>query len=130
MPSCTSVVYYVSLDGGKTAKIGTTTNPRVRFSALTKKATDVFTVLAASPGSYKEERAAHRKFRHLSTGISEFFWLTPELHEHLAQVRGTWPQWELIVASLNERNETNLRGLRRRDVRPSGWHDGIERRFS
>jgi len=130
VPPCTSVVYYVSLDGGQTVKIGTTTSPRTRFSALTKRATGVFSVLVASPGSYKEERAAHRRFQHLSTGIGEFFWLKPELREHVAKVRATWPQWEQIVAMLDERKNESLPGLKRRNVRPSGWYEGVERRFS
>lgn len=62
-PECTSVVYYVSLDGGQTIKIGTTTSPEKRFRALGKRATGVVLVMAAVPGSYREERAEHWTYR-------------------------------------------------------------------
>jgi hypothetical protein len=99
----TAMVYFLTLDGGQTVKIGTTTNPRIRFLALSKKATGAMTLLAAHPGSFKEERAAHRQFRHLSTGKNEYFQLTPELHSYLAEVRREWPDWENLEHSLNLR---------------------------
>ena len=103
-PACTSVVYYLTLDGGRTVKIGTTTTPRARFNALGKRATGVMRVLVAEPGSYREERQLHRRFRHLAAGVNEYFHLTEELSAHVEKVRRDWPEWEAILTALDERH--------------------------
>lgn len=111
-PAVTSIVYYISLDDGVSVKIGTTTNPRTRFGALQKRATGLMTVHVAEPGSFREERTLHRKFRHLATGRNEYFTLTAELRQHMADVARRWPNWEALIDALNVRTARNPARLR------------------
>lgn len=94
--TCSAIVYFVTLDGGQTVKIGTTSNPRQRFAALEKRAGSI-DLLVAHPGSYREERAAHRRFRHLSAGRKEYFRLDEELLAAVSDLQAEWPNWRLIV---------------------------------
>ena len=95
-PAYTSIVYYITWDRGTTVKIGTTTNPKSRFAAYgTRGSLDL---LAAHPGGYPEERAQHRRFRHLRiSGERELFHQGIDLVEHIAKVRATWPNWKQVV---------------------------------
>lgn len=73
------VVYYVRL--GELVKIGTTTRIIKRCDSL-----GVQGVLAVEPGDSVREHERHRQFDHLRSH-GEWFHLTPELAEQIAEVR-------------------------------------------
>lgn len=74
------VVYYVRR--GSFVKIGTTTNLRTRMRDLMPDE-----VLAVEPGSYTRERTLHRRFASVRIAPEcEYFRLTEELKDHIAQV--------------------------------------------
>lgn len=66
-------------------------------------------VLVAYPGSYKEERGAHKAFRHLNAGRKEVFHLTPELTEHIHNLHAEWPNWRQVLVDVdaNDRAEVS-----------------------
>jgi hypothetical protein len=85
-----SIVYYIRR--GDVIKIGTTTDPAKRFSALMPDE-----ILAYEPGTRKEELIRHRQFAHLRQR-GEHFRGAPELTEHIRHIRElygdpdpTWP---------------------------------------
>lgn len=97
-----SIVYYVTWDRGETIKIGTTTSPQRRFAALTLQAGRPADLVAAQPGSYREEKALHRKFRDLLVpGERELFYQRDKLVKHLLSVRKQWPNWRQIASSVD-----------------------------
>ncbi len=74
-----SIVYYIRR--GKLIKIGTTTDPALRFSALLPDE-----ILAFEPGTVDHEKVRHRQFAHLRQR-GEFFAMAPELMEHVRSIR-------------------------------------------
>lgn len=63
-------------------------------------------MLAAQPGSFREESSLHARFGHLATGENEFFHNTPRLIAHVHDVIKAWPTWETILKSLDDRVST------------------------
>lgn len=97
-----SLVYYVTWDDEATVKIGTTTDPAARF-ATHEKTRGPIRVLAAHPGARQEERTQHRRFRRLRVdGELEVFRNAPELQEHMANVRHTWPTWKVMLEAASD----------------------------
>ena len=89
------VVYYLSLPGNR-IKIGRTINLKQRMSSLRVSAEDV---LAAEPGGSALESTRHGEFGHVRHGRREDFDATPELMEHVEQVRQKWGDpWSLGAA--------------------------------
>lgn len=85
-PPRIDVVYY--LRRGGSVKIGTTVNPRQRFSALPHDE-----VLAFERGDRTLERQRHEQFDGDRLGTSEWFDLSPRLRAHidaLAAGRDPW----------------------------------------
>lgn len=84
-----SIVYYIRR--GHLIKIGTTIDPRQRFSDLLPDE-----ILAVEPGGKPEETHRHAQFRHLKTR-GEHFRQAPELMEHIRITRLTHgdpdPSW-------------------------------------
>lgn len=96
-----SVVYYATWDGGKTIKIGTTTNPGARLRDHAEAAGAPVELLAAHPGARQEEAQQHRRFRSfLLPGEREIFEAGPELLEHIDSIRQLWPDWESLTESV------------------------------
>lgn len=102
-PALTAIVYYLTTDGGATVKVGTTTNPRSRFGSLLQGATGRFEVLAAQPGSYKEESQVHQKLARYGAGRREYFKLAPAVIAHIYNVQQSWPNWREMVEQLDRR---------------------------
>ena len=82
------VVYYLRL--GDRVKIGTTANPRQRFSALRHEE-----LLAFEPGDRTVERRRHREFADDRLGTSEWFALSPRLTAHIATVAAGRDPWQV-----------------------------------
>jgi hypothetical protein len=74
-----SLVYYIRR--GDLIKIGTTTEPAIRFRALLPDE-----ILAFEPGGDELETARHLQFGHL-WHRGEYFRIAPELLEHARQIR-------------------------------------------
>lgn len=74
-----SIIYYIRR--GDLIKIGTTTDPARRFTALMPDE-----ILAFEPGDDELETARHRQFGHL-WHRAEYFRIAPELLEHARQIR-------------------------------------------
>lgn len=85
-----SVVYYLGDPDSQLVKIGTSTALKNRIYALRFGRPRVI-LLATEPGSYPLERARHYEFRTmrapLLTGETEWFRKTPQLMEHVGQLR-------------------------------------------
>ena len=95
--AASSIVYYVRR--GALIKIGTTVQPRKRFSSLMPDA-----ILAIEPGGRGVERARHCQFMHLRAGTGrEYFRDTAELLDHARQVRSAYgepdPSWPTTRAN-------------------------------
>jgi hypothetical protein len=82
------VVYYLRLD--ERVKIGTTVNPRQRFSALRHDE-----VLAFELGDRAIEHARHVEFAEDRLGSSEWFALTPRLRAHIAALADGRDAWHV-----------------------------------
>jgi hypothetical protein len=95
--SSASIVYYVRR--GSLIKIGTTVDPAKRFSTLLPDE-----ILAFEPGSYPEEAARHRQFRHLRCR-GEHFTMAAELLDRIREIRALYgdpdPAW--LTTSHRER---------------------------
>jgi len=86
MPS-PAVVYYMGDPPTQTIKIGTTTQIRDRWYALSARKPELL-LLAIEPGTYDVERERHRTFRHLRIpGTKEWFRKVPQLMDHVNAVR-------------------------------------------
>lgn len=83
------VVYY--LRWRDRIKIGTTHNPKSRFSAITHEE-----LLAFERGDRTIERARHAQFAELRMG-GEWFSAAPELLEHCRTLRGDRDPWQTHV---------------------------------
>lgn len=88
------VVYYIRF--ADRIKIGTTTAPRQRLSALPHDE-----VLAFEPGGLHEEAVRHLQFRHLRIRMTEWFHDTPELREHIATLHPGQDPWDQARRILN-----------------------------
>jgi len=88
-----SVVYYVRR--ARLIKIGTTTNPRDRFSNLLPDE-----ILAVEPGDRRREQMRHVQFGHLRV-TGEYFGDEPELRDHIAALVALYgppdPSWPTIA---------------------------------
>lgn len=104
-----SIVYYIRRSA--LIKIGTTVNPRGRFTDLMPDE-----ILAVEPGGRELETARHGQFSHLQV-TGEHFRDTPELRAHIAGIvamyglpDGEWPdvasaprrRWPLVQAASAE----------------------------
>lgn len=87
------VVYYVRR--GDLIKIGTTTEPRQRFTELRPDE-----ICAVEPGGISEERARHRQFWYLREA-GEYFRAAPELLAHIRMIRDLHgdpdPSWPVLA---------------------------------
>lgn len=93
-PPRVDVVYY--LRHGDRVKIGTTANPRQRFSAIRHDA-----LLALERGDRRLEQRRHRQFAEERAGSSEWFVLSERLGAHidvLAAGVDPWDRWRRWVA--------------------------------
>ncbi|HTL42617.1 MAG TPA: GIY-YIG nuclease family protein [Pseudolysinimonas sp.] len=90
-PPRVDVVYY--LRHGDRVKIGTTANPRQRFSAIWHEQ-----VLAFERGDRRLERRRHEQFAADRFTGSEWFRMSPQLTAHVASVAaGVANPWELYA---------------------------------
>ena len=89
------VVYY--LRHGDRVKIGTTTNPRQRFTAIWHEE-----VLAFERGDRRLERHRHQQFAGDRFGGSEWFRLTPAIADHAAAVAGGRDPWDVHARWMSE----------------------------
>jgi hypothetical protein len=89
------VVYY--LRRGDSVKIGTTFNPRHRFSAIPHDE-----VLAFERGDRRLEHRRHEEFAEDRLGTSEWFELTPRLRAHIAALAGGRDPWHAHARWLAE----------------------------
>jgi len=89
------IVYYLRL--GERLKIGTTANPRQRFSALPHDE-----IVAFERGDRALEQRRHREFVELRLGSSEWFAFGETLRAHVvalgAGVVDPWDRWALWVS--------------------------------
>ncbi len=101
--SC-SVVYYVRR--GDVIKIGTTTEPAIRFRTLMPDE-----ILAVEPGGEDLETARHRQFDHLRRR-GEYFRVAPELLEHARQLRRLHgdpdPSWATVATPEAQRKHAAM----------------------
>lgn len=95
---CGSVVYYVRR--ASLIKIGTTTNPALRFADLLPDE-----IYAVEPGGQPEEHQRHVQFTHLRRG-REYFEMADELMQHVAFTRKlhgdpdpSWPTWATVLSA-------------------------------
>ena len=99
-PPRIDVVYY--LRRGTSVKIGTTFNPRQRFTALPHDE-----VLAFERGDRSLEQQRHLEFAADRLGTSEWFGLTRRLRAHIRRIAGGRDAWEVharwLSAALRER---------------------------
>jgi hypothetical protein len=89
------VVYY--LRRGASVKIGTTSNPRQRFTMLPHDE-----VLAFELGDRAVEQQRHREFAADRLGTSEWFELTPRLQAHVAALAAGRDPWQVHARWLAE----------------------------
>ena len=93
-PPRVDVVYYLGF--GDRVKIGTTTNPRRRFTAIRHER-----VLAFERGDRRLERRRHAEFAEERAGTSEWFESTERLRTHIDVLAGgvdPWDRWRRWVA--------------------------------
>lgn len=93
-PPRLDVVYYLRF--GERVKIGTTTNPRQRFTAIRHEE-----VLAFERGDRHVEHRRHEQFAAERAGTSEWFAVSPRLLEHidtLAAGVDPWDRWRRWMA--------------------------------
>lgn len=93
-PPRLDIVYYLRF--GDRVKIGTTTNPRQRFTAIRHEA-----VLAFERGDRHVEHRRHEQFAAERAGTSEWFDLSPGLQAHidtLAAGVDPWDRWRRWMA--------------------------------
>lgn len=94
-PPRVDVVYY--LRHGDRVKIGTTGNPRQRFSAIWHEE-----VLAFERGDRRLEHRRHEQFADDRFEGSEWFHLTPAIAEHIDAVAASRDPWDLYARWLSE----------------------------
>lgn len=128
--SADAIVYYIRR--GTLIKIGTTTDPVQRFGELLPDE-----ILAFEPGTYADESARHRQFRHLRQR-GEYFRPAFELTEHVRRLRLLYgdpdPAWPVATTLIDAgRDEippgageqiTALDAVSRLDIKPGtlrGW---------
>lgn len=90
-----SIVYYIRR--AEVIKIGTTVNPRRRFTSLMPDE-----ILAFEPGGPKEEAMRHRQFHWCRVSMkSEYFRVTKGLLDHIASLRAQHgppdPSWSSVT---------------------------------
>ena len=88
------VVYYLRF--GDRVKIGTTGNPRQRFSAIRHEE-----VLAFERGDRRVEQRRHGEFAEERAGSSEWFALSPRLAAHIETLAAgvdPWDRWRRWLA--------------------------------
>lgn len=88
------VVYYLRF--GNRVKIGTTGNPRQRFTAIRHEE-----LLAFERGDRRLEQRRHGEFAEERAGTSEWFALSPRLEAHIDVLAGAsdpWDRWRRWVA--------------------------------
>ncbi|QGZ53353.1 hypothetical protein GPZ77_34550 (plasmid) [Streptomyces sp. QHH-9511] len=86
------IVYYVTWRANdEHVKIGTTTNAKQRFTALSQMGTLRF--LVAEPGGTAEELVRHHQFAHLRKENTELFRYTDEIIDHIAELRKRYPYY-------------------------------------
>lgn len=86
------IVYYVTWrSNDEFVKIGTTTRAKQRFRDLS--AMGALRFLVAEPGGTSEETARHRQFAHLRKPDTELFRYTPEIVDHIADLRKRFPHY-------------------------------------
>jgi hypothetical protein len=93
-PPRLDVVYYLRF--GERVKIGTTTNPRQRFTAIRHEE-----LLAFERGDRHQEHRRHEEFADERAGSSEWFALTPRLRAHIDVLAGgtdPWDRWRRWLA--------------------------------
>ena len=85
-------VYLMQPEEGGLIKIGTTTHPlKLRKAALSRQVGKELCILAALPGSYKEEGDLHKRFDHLRE-VGEWFRPEPELLDYVQELRSAHPE--------------------------------------
>lgn len=77
------MLYFIQSVEGGPVKIGTTKDLSGRVKQLEANYRTPMVVLATTDGTYKEERAMHRRFSHLRLGRTEQFRPEPELMEFI-----------------------------------------------
>lgn len=75
-------IYFIEIPGRDLIKIGYSENPSKRLGALQTSHPEKLVLLAAIPGSLKDERRQHERFVHLHVR-GEWFRATDDLREHI-----------------------------------------------
>lgn len=94
-PPRLDVVYYLRYDDR--VKIGTTSNPRQRFSAIWHD-----DLLALERGDRRLEQHRHAQFEVDRLGRSEWFALSEALHAHITRVAGGVNPWDAYARWFSE----------------------------
>jgi len=89
-PDGTSVVYFIGWHG-MDVKIGFTRHLRDRLTELTKRTGCPQRLLAATPGSFKIERAYHKRFEAFRKQGEWFNW-SPEIEAEIARLSPHLPE--------------------------------------
>lgn len=101
-PPRVDVVYYLRY--AERVKIGTTSNPRQRFTAIWHD-----DLLALERGDRRLEQRRHAQFAEDRFGSTEWFAFSPSLHTHIDVVRaGVDDPWAIYLRWVGE--ATALRG--------------------
>jgi len=87
------VVYYIGWPGFDKIKIGTSTRLRNRLATLSNGPKGKAHLLVIEPGSYSTERSRHRQFRSSRILGTELFRATPQISNHIGDLRARWPHW-------------------------------------
>ncbi|WP_345802388.1 GIY-YIG nuclease family protein [Microbacterium sp. AZCO] len=94
-PPRVDVVYYLAY--ADRVKIGTTANPRRRFTAIWHD-----DLLALERGDRRLERHRHEQFAADRFGTSEWFARSPALDAHIEAVRGGGEPWDAYARWVSE----------------------------
>lgn len=95
-PERTHVVYYLAMSPN-TVKIGTTGDIKGRMRGLR---TDIQYVLAVEPGDHTVEHQRHKEFGPDRIGRREDFRVSPELQQHIEQLRRSPYSTEFLAAQV------------------------------
>lgn len=95
-PERTHVVYYLAMSPN-TVKIGTTGDIKGRMRGLR---TDIQYVLAVEPGDHTVEHQRHKEFSSDRIGRREDFRVSPELQQHIEQLRQSHYSTDFLAAQV------------------------------
>lgn len=95
-----SLVYYA--EHRDRVKIGTTTNPRSRWTRLRALYGSAFGILVVEPGGLATELARHAQFVGQRCGMTEWFRREGDLAAHIDRLREERPDWQELARTVHE----------------------------